>query len=179
MEWMLPGFESCDRPGALTDRSIMVTFAAAPSLWIITIMTCQAGCSAQVFCVAGTTGTAAMVHAAAPFIGDARMRTVIRRRPAAGRMAGGAVQPEHPGMVGRIGMAVCAGCRKAGELSRCMASFTGQAGMPARQWEIAEVVIEGYILPARWSMAGGAVRAVLAVMLVVLLVAGIAVGGSA
>ncbi len=59
--------------------------------------------------VAGPASAAAMVDTAASFIGDPRVRTLVNRRPVAGRMAGGAIRSKHAGMEGRISMAAYAG----------------------------------------------------------------------
>lgn len=56
-----------------------------------------------------------------------------------------------------------------------MALLASQAHVSARQREVAAVVIEGRILPTGWVMAGGAVRAELTAMLVILLMARITI----
>lgn len=48
--------------------------------------------------------------------------------------------------------------------------------MRAVQWEVAAVVIETRIVPVRWLMTGRTIRAELALVFVILLVAGITVG---
>jgi len=58
-----------------------------------------------------------------------------------------------------------------------MALLASQTHMPARQWKGAQVVVEVGILPIRWIMTGGAIRAILPGVFVIRLVAGIAVHG--
>ena len=60
-----------------------------------------------------------------------------------------------------------------------MALLAGQTHMPARQWEGAQVVVEVGILPIGWIMTGGAIRAILPGVFVILLVTGITVHGRA
>ena len=60
-----------------------------------------------------------------------------------------------------------------------MALLASQPHVPAGQRECAEFVIEIGILPIRRFMTGGAIRAILPGMFVILLVAGITVHGRA
>ena len=129
--------------------------------------------------MAGPATVAAMVHAAAAFIGDPRVGSAVFRRPIFDRMAGGTIQSEQAGMVGRVTMAVRADCGQPGKLAGGMTVLAGHICMPAYQREPGKVVIEIGILPVRGVMAGRAVGAILARVLVILLVAGIAVRGSA
>ena len=60
-----------------------------------------------------------------------------------------------------------------------MALLASQPHVPAGQREGAQVVVEVGILPIRRVMTGGAIRAILPGMFVILLVAGITVHGRA
>ena len=60
-----------------------------------------------------------------------------------------------------------------------MAFLASKTHMPSCQWEGAQVVIEIGILPIGWIMTGGAIRAILPCVFVILLVAGVAIHGCA
>lgn len=139
----------------------------------------QAGGAVQGLRVAVTARSAAVVDPASPFIRNAGMWATVSRRPVIDCMTRSAVEAEQAGMEGRIAMAAGTGRGQTGKLTRRMALLTSQAGMPACQGEPAAVMIEIRILPVRGVVAGGTIRAILAVMLVILPVAGIAVGGRA
>lgn len=125
--------------------------------------------------MAGTTGAAAVVDTASAFICNAGMWTLVFCVPIIGCMAGGAVQPEHTFVEGRIGVAAGTGCGQAGKLTGGMTAFAGH-GMPTRQREIGPVMIKVHLIPTGRVMADRAVAAVLAAMRVILLVTGKAVG---
>lgn len=86
---------------------------------------------AQGLCVAGPAAAAAVIDAAAAFIGNTRVWTFVNRRPIAGRVAGGALQAEHAGMEGRIGMAACTGRGQTGKLAGGMTALALDACMCA------------------------------------------------
>lgn len=75
---------------------------AALAIWIVAVMTFRTGGGAQRLCVTITTCPATVVDAAAAFIGDARMGSVIAREPVIGRMALSAIQAEHASMEHRV-----------------------------------------------------------------------------
>jgi len=77
----------------------------------------------------------------------------------------------------RIFMASYTLSRETGELSVCMALFTGYIYVRAIQRKIAAVVIEGGRIPARWCVTGTAIRAKAAVVFVILLMAGVTLSG--
>lgn len=60
-----------------------------------------------------------------------------------------------------------------------MATLTSQPRMRAGQREVAQVVIEIRVVPIGWVVAGGAVCAILTVVFIIRLVAGITVHGRA
>ena len=51
-----------------------------------------------------------------------------------------------------------------------MAALTIQSHMRARQRKVAQVVVEGRVVPIGWVMAGSTIRAELTVVCIVLLV---------
>ena len=53
-----------------------------------------------------------------------------------------------------------------------MTTLTRHSRVRTGQWEVAEVVIEIRVMPIGGVMAGGTIRAILAVMFIILLVAG-------
>ena len=59
----------------------------------------------------GTAGSAAVISASAAFLRDARVRTLVDRRPVVYRMAGRAIQAKHTGMKNRIIMTARTGGR--------------------------------------------------------------------
>lgn len=120
-----------------------------------------------------------MVDTTAAFVGDARMRTVIARKPIRGGMARGAIQTKHAGMELRIAVTTHARGVQPLELPAGMTALASHVHMRAGQREVAAAVVKGGILPIRGVMAGGAVRAELTVVFVILAVTGIAVGGCA
>ena len=58
-----------------------------------------------------------------------------------------------------------------------MALFTSHSNVTTGQREVALVVVEGCVLPIGWFMTGGAIGAIFAFMLIVLFMAGVAIGG--
>ena len=58
-----------------------------------------------------------------------------------------------------------------------MALLTGQIRMRARQRKVTEAVIEACIVPISGVMTGPAIRAILSIVLIILLVAGVTIGG--
>jgi hypothetical protein len=103
------------------------------------------------------------------------MRTVIRCVPILSGMTCRTIQPEHPGMEGRVAVAARTSGGESRELSRCVALLARQPGVAPRQREFAQVVIEGGIFPTRWVMARRTVRPILPAMFIILLVTGITV----
>lgn len=122
---------------------------------------------------------AAVVDSAPTFVRDARVRTVVTRKPVLCGMTGRAIQPEHPGMVSRIGMAARTGDGEACELSRSVTLFARQHSVASRQREFTQVVVEGGVLPSRRVVTDGTVRAEASAVFIVLAVTGIAIGRGA
>ena len=67
----------------------------------------------------------AVVYAAAAFICNAGMRTVIRRRPVARVMTFGAIRAKHSGVKCRIAMTGNTSRRQPGELPARMTALAG------------------------------------------------------
>jgi len=80
--------------------------ASTPALGVA-IVTCRARGRIQCLRMAVAAGAAAMVDSPPAFVGNARVRTVVRGKPVVGCMAARAVQAKHAGMEGRIAMAGC------------------------------------------------------------------------
>ena len=100
------------------------------------------------------------------------VRAIISSRlPGSAVMTASAVSPKQPGVVSRILMARSAGSGRAAETA-AVAALAGQPGMRAGQWELRSGMVEGDVTPAVGGMAGGAVRAILPIMTVVLRMAG-------
>lgn len=100
-----------------------------------------------------------------------------RRLPVFRGVAGGAISPKLavvPVFFRMAGNAV-AGCALIDIVD--MATFAFKRGVASRQFEGGLIVVKGVSLPTSRGMAGGAVISELARMAVILLVAGIAVGG--
>lgn len=71
-------------------------------------------------------------------------------------------------------------CRpQPGKLTGGMTLLASQAHMRTGQWEVAAAVVEGRILPIRWVVTGGTVRAKLTVVFIVLSMAGVTIRGRA
>ena len=79
--------------------------SALASLSRIAIMACRAGGSLQGLRMAVAAGCTAVIDSASPFIGNARVRTVVARKPVVRRMAARAIQPKHAGVENRIAVA--------------------------------------------------------------------------
>ena len=79
----------------------------------------------------------------------------------------------------RVGMAGYASGVRAFEYTVLVTLLTGDTHMRARQREVGEVVIEVRILPVIRGVTAPAVRAKLAVVFVILLMAGVTIGGRA
>lgn len=118
-----------------------------------------------------------MIDASAAIIvvTDIRMGTSISRRPVIHGMTGGAVESEQTGVIGRVAMTACAGCRDLDKPAAFMTALALHAGMPACQRKVTAVVVEIGILPIGGDMAGSTIRAICAIMLIVLPVTGITV----
>ena len=129
--------------------------------------------------MAGAATAAAVVHTAATFICDPRVRTAVFRRPILDRMAGDTVQSKQTGMVGWVDMAARANGGQAGKLAGGMTALAGHVRMPTYQSKPCSVVIEIGIFPVGGIMTGRAIGAVLALVFILLLMAGIAVRGRA
>ena len=74
---------------------------------VITLMTRRTGGCMQGLCMAIATGCAPVIDSPAAFIGNARVRTVVRGEPVVGRMATFTIQTKHAGMEDRIAVAGC------------------------------------------------------------------------
>jgi hypothetical protein len=81
------------------------------------------------------------------------------------------VRTEHPNVENRILVASHTLSRKSGKLTTCMAILAEYINMRTGQREIAQIVIEGSLIPIEGSMASGTVRAKAAIMLIVLAMA--------
>lgn len=99
-------------------------------------------------------GCAPMINAAPSLVGNTRVRTVIGRRPVIGGMAGDALRAKHARMKDRVSMTAYTRRRQPCELTRGMTFLTGYVRMSASEWELALIMIEVYMIPARWIMTG-------------------------
>lgn len=117
-----------------------------------------------------------MVHAAPAFIGNAGVRATISGGPILNRMACRTIEPKQSCVIGWV--AVTTGTRSgyACEYSTRMTALTCHTHVTAGQWEAAAVVIKIRVLPIRRVVTGGAVRAKLPVMFIILLMTRIAIG---
>lgn len=102
----------------------------------------------------------------------------LSRRPCCRAMAGSAVCSKLTCMFSRLRMAANTFGRYACKLSIGMTTLTFHAGMTTRQREVRAVVIEIHIVPLEGVVACAAVRAKLTVVHIIVLMAGVAVGGS-
>ena len=100
-----------------------------------------------------------------------------RRLPVCRRVAGGAIPPKLAvvSVFFRMAVNALAGCAPIDIVD--MAALTFKRGVASRQFEGGLIVVKGVSLPAGRGVAGGAVISELARMAVILIVAGIAVGG--
>lgn len=71
----------------------------------VALVACCTGSSLQGLGVAIAAGCAAVVDSSPAFIGNARVRTVVRGEPVVGRMATFTIQTKHAGMEDRIAVA--------------------------------------------------------------------------
>ena len=92
-------------------------------------------------------------------------------------MTGNTVGAEFTGMFGRFGMTGNTTCIQPLELAVLMAILTGHIQMFARQREVGAAVIKFRSIPFGWIMTGGAIRAELSVVLILVLVAGVTILG--
>jgi len=150
------------------------TFAAA-IVRIVTVVTGKTGIGVQRRLMTIPARGTAVIHPAPAFIGDARMRTVIRCVPILSGMTCRTIQPEHPCMEGGITVTTRAGSGQPVELTGAVTLFAGQACMPPSQREVAQIVIKGGIFPIGRIMTRGAVRPILPTMFIILLVTGVTV----
>ena len=121
----------------------------------------------------------AVVDAAPAFIGDAGMRPVIRCVPILGGVTARAIRIKHSGVESRIGMTGHAGGGEPRKLTGGVTALAFQTDVTPGQREVAQIVVENSLFPARRRMTGGAVRAKPTVMLVVVLMAGVTIAGGA
>jgi len=131
--------------------------------------------------MASAAGRTAVIDAG-PFLVHAwfGMRQVEAcRDPGCGRMAFGAIGVERSKVEIRVGMAGYTLGREPCKLAAGMAGFTSYINVRAVQWEVAAVVVEGYLFPVKGGMAGSAVRAKATSMFIILAVAGITIAGRA
>lgn len=96
--------------------SSVVSAALAASTFRVTFVTGSARSSIQGLRMAVPARGSPVIHTPSAFVGNARMRAVISGIPVIGRVAGRAVQAEHAGVEGRIGVTVGAGGRESGKL---------------------------------------------------------------
>lgn len=116
-----------------------------------------------------------MVDAATAFVGNARVRTGISRKPVVRRMATCTIRAEHPSMKGGIRVTACTGCGESRELTGGMTLLTIQIRVGAGERELALVMIEAHIVPAGRVMAGGTILPELPAVIIVLLMTGITI----
>ena len=94
-------------------------------------------------------------------------------------VAGSAIRAEIAYVLGWLGVTGKTGCIHSLELTVRMALLALHADMRTRQWEVRPVVVEGGVFPIVRGVTAAAVCAVFAVVFVILLMTGIAVGGCA
>lgn len=143
-------------------------------LGFVVLMTSIAGVSREVARVTGSAGCPAAV-----IQGEGMWSVELRRRPCGCAVTGSAVCTEHAGVKSRLGMTGNACCGQPLELPAAMTALTRHVHVRAGQREVAAAVVEGGVLPTGRVVTGGAVRAKLTVMLVILTVAGVAIAGRA
>ncbi len=112
---------------------VFIPAAATVIIRIVAVVTGQARRAVQALGMAILTGCAAVIDASATIvvISDVRMRTAISRRPVVHGMTGRAVQSEQAGVIGRVAMTACAGCRNLDKLAAGVTALALHAGMPA------------------------------------------------
>ena len=154
---------------------VIPSVAATIVVGIVAVMAGKTGRAVEGLGMALTAGSAAVIHSATALIGNTRVWTAIFRRPVIHRMAGGTVEPEQARMINRVTVTIGTGGGDFHELAAFMTALTGHPHMPAGQRKITEIMVEIGILPIGWVVAGGAVRAVLPLMFIVLPVTGVAI----
>lgn len=130
------------------------------------------GSSVERLRVTVAAGSAAVINAPPAFVRNPGMRTSVRCIPVVCCVAACTIQAKHTGMEDRVAVTARTIRRQPRELARGMAAFTSQSCMRASQRKVTQIMVEGGVMPIGWIMAGSAVRAILAIMFVVLLVAG-------
>jgi hypothetical protein len=150
---------------------IAVLSPTALPIRVVTVVALCTGCACQGLRMAIAAGGATMVDTTPPFIGNARVRTVIFRKPITCAVALRAVQAEHAGMEDRVSMTARACRGYSGELPGGVTFLASCSRMSAGQGEVAAAVIEGGIFPTGGVMTGRTVRAKLPVVPVILLMA--------
>jgi hypothetical protein len=124
----------------------------------------------RVASLAGTIIVGAVVH-------RERMRaTELGRSPGAGSMAIGAGRAKQARVRGRFGMAGDTIAPRPGEDIVEVTRLAGHLGVRPGQGEVGQSVVKGGRLPIGWRMAGGAILAKLALVGIVLLMAGVTAG---
>lgn len=88
---------------------LIVASTAPPALTSVTVVTGKAGVGVQRRLMTIPARGAAVIHTRPALIRNARVRTVVRRKPVLRRVAGRAIQPKHPCMEGRITVTTCTG----------------------------------------------------------------------
>ena len=73
----------------------------------IAIMACRACGSLQCLRMAVAAGRTTVVGSPSPFLGNARVRTVVAGKPVVRGMTARAIQPKHAGVENRIAVAAC------------------------------------------------------------------------
>ena len=152
---------------------LIVVFIPAIATIIIGIVAVVAGQARRAVQCLGMTilaGCAAVINASAAIIviTDIRMGTSISRRPVFHGMAGCAVESEQAGMIGRVAMTACAGCRDLDKPAAFVTALALHAGMPTYQGEVAAAVVEIRILPIGGVMTGSTICAIPAIVLILL-----------
>ena len=127
--------------------------------------------------IARMAGSARDISAFAVIQGEGVLAVERSRLPRGGAVTGGAVRAKLTRMYGRLCMARNTGKGQSLKLPIDMTLLALHARMRARQREVGAAVVEGGAIPTRGGMAGRTVRAKLTVMLIILLMAGITIGG--
>lgn len=135
----------------------------------------EAGIGMQGGIVAFPARGTTVVHACPSFIRNARVRTGIWRIPVLGGVTGRTVQPEHANMESRVAVTARTSGGQPGKLTCGMALLTSHVHVRARQREVAQVVVEGRVLPIGRVVAGSAIRTKLTVVFIVLSMTGVTI----
>lgn len=90
-----------------------------------------------------------------------------------------AIRAKHARMEDRVCMTTRTRGWKACELTCCMALLTSHAFVTTSQWEVRPVMVEVCLIPVRGIMTSTAIHTKLPIMLIILLMAGITIGGRA